>query len=410
MKVIIKPSNRGDLRGIVSIPPSKSLTHRAIILASLAKGRSEIINPLRSDDTLCTLKACQKLGVATQSHGDTLAIVGTSGRFIPKKSPIHIDCGDSGTTMRFITAVSSLHPSKIFLSGSKRLRERPMEELIEKLHILGVHIANKSHLTISGGGIRGGKLKISGSKSSQYISALLLISPFAQNDVELNVAHLSSSPYVDMTIDLMRLFGVDVEKKGNTYFVKSTSHYKAHKYTVEGDYSSASYFLAVKALTKSDVTVTNLNANSVQGDRVFIEILQKMGKDKLHGIHIDLGNNPDLVPIVSVLSAFAKGTTTIHNIAHLKFKESDRMKSIQENLRRMGIRVSQTENSLTIIGGQPKGSIIDTFHDHRIAMSFAVAALSASGETTIPNAQVVKKSYPNFWDDLKNIGVNIEFL
>lgn len=410
MNAIIKPAKEGQLHGTVSAPPSKSYTHRAILLASLAKGRSIIVNPLFSDDTIRTIKACQQLGVDIKRRGDILFIDGVNGEFPHKKSPIHIDCGESGTTMRLILAVASLSPTIIHITGAERLRERPMEELMTALKLFGVHMTNDSHLTMKGGKIRGGKLKISGEKSSQFINALLLIAPYAENDFEVKVTHLSSSPYVDITIDVMRVFGVQVEKEMNTYGIKSTQQYTAQKYTVEGDYSSASYFLALKALMKSDIAVTNLNTNSIQGDKRFIEILKQMDENKLHGMHIDLGNNPDLVPIVSILAAYARGETVIHNIAHLKYKESDRLASVRENLTRMGIQVLQTPDSLTIHGGTPKGSIIDTYNDHRIAMSFAVAGIHASGETVIKNAEVVKKSYPNFWDDLNTIGANVEIL
>lgn len=410
MNAIIKPSKTGQLHGTVSAPPSKSYTHRAILLASLAKGRSIIVNPLFSDDTIRTIKACQQLGVDIKRRGDILFIDGVNGEFPHKKSPIHIDCGESGTTMRFITAVAGISPNNIYIQGAKKLRERPMEELTAALKSLGVTIASNSHLTINGGKIRGGRLTVSGEKSSQFISALLLIAPYAENDFEVKVTHLSSSPYVDITIDVMRVFGVQVEKGMNTYVIKSTQQYTAQKYTVEGDYSSAAYFLTLKALMKSDIAVTNLNTDSVQGDKRFIEILKQMDENKLHGMHIDLGNNPDLVPIVSILAAYAHGETVIHNIAHLKYKESDRLASVRENLTRMGIQVLQTPDSLTIHGGTPKGSIIDTQNDHRIAMSFAVAGIRACGETVIKNAEVVKKSYPNFWDDLNNIGANVEML
>lgn len=409
MKVIIHPSK---IKGQITVPPSKSYTHRAIILASLAEGTSIIKNPLLSDDTLATIKACKKLGAKISIEKSLLAIIGTNGIFSKKKSAINIFCGLSGTTMRLMTAVAGLSKNKVIMDGEKRLRERPIKGLLEALGKLGIQIESMDKklslpICIQGGEIQGGEIELYGNESSQFISALLIISPFSKKDTILIVQNLKSKPYVDVTVDLMKTFGVDVKVDGRKYFIKSGQRYKSQKYTVEGDYSSGSYFLAAEAITNSIIKVNNLYPKSIQGDKYLLEILRIMNNNLTGKISLDLGNYPDLVPTVAVMAAVRKGETLIGNIKHLRTKESDRINSIEKGLRSMKIETSSTGNSLTIIGGKLTGAEIDTFNDHRIAMSFAIAGLVARGETIINNAEVVNKSYPCFWEDLQKVGADV---
>ncbi len=408
MDAIIKPSKIG---GIISAPPSKSLTHRAIILASLARGNSIISNPLLSEDTRCTINACQKFGTKIDIKSNKLEITGTNGHFPRKLSPIKIFCGLSGTTMRLITAVAGLNPTQVNLTGDKRLLERPIGHLIDALKKLGIDAkATKKNfppIKVKGGNLRGGKITISGDISSQFISALLIISPFAKEDMEITVQNLQSAPYVDITIDVMKKFGVEVIQNKNSYFIKSGQKYKARNYEVEGDYSSASYLFAAASITHSKVKVKNLNPNSVQGDKFFLDILKKMNDKERH---LDLGNYPDLVPTVSVIAASQNGTTTITHIGHLRLKESDRINAIAKELTKMGKNVHTRKDSITIDRGRLIGATIETHNDHRLAMSFAIAGLVAEGKTIIKKAEVVNKSYPNFWKDLIKIGANVKFL
>ena len=410
MKAVIKPSK---ISGTISAPASKSYTHRAIIIASLADGISIIKSPLISDDTKATIEACQKLGAKITSGKGFLTITGIHGHFPKRKSTINISCGMSGTTMRLMTAVATLAQSKVVIDGEKRLRERPMKDLLLALNKLDIEVesVNKDFslpIIVKGGNLKGGEIKLSGIISSQFISALLLISPFAKKDTTIVVDDLISKPYVDITIDMMKTFGVKVEKKGNIFKIKAGQKYIARKYIVEGDYSSASYFFAAAAITHSKITVENLNPDSMQGDKYFLEILKIIKNNSTGKINLDLGNYPDIAPTVAVISSTRKGRTVIENIKNLRTKESDRIKSIEEGLQNMHIKTSSTADSLTITGGTLTGAEIETFNDHRIAMSFAIAGLVANGETVINHAEVVNKSYPDFWKDFKQIGANIK--
>lgn len=377
--------------GSVIAPPSKSITHRAIIVAALAKGISVIKNVLLSDDTKYTINALQQLGIKIEKNKTLLTIHGTGGKLTAPKKPLYV--GNSGSTLRMITAVASITKSETLIAGVKRLHERPIQDLIEALKQ-----------------IETGKVTINGSKSSQYITALLLIAPFAKKTVKIIIdGELRSKPYITLTIDIMKTFGVKVKNNNfKEFVVEKGQKYQPKNYTVEGDYSSASYFFAATAITKGKITVENLNLNSSQGDKYFLNILQQM--NDLSGVTIDMNDYPDIVQTLAVVAAFAKGETVIKNIGHLRDKETDRITATFNELQKMGIKVQMTKNTLIITGGQPKGAVIDTYNDHRMAMAFAIAALNTTGETVIQNAEVVNKSYPNFWNDLKKIGAKIEEL
>lgn len=425
MKVKIFPS---VINGSIIAPPSKSYTHRAIIIASLAKGKSVIRNPLISNDTKATIGACKLLGAKITVKKQRIEITGVNGQFPKEKTELTINCRQSGTTIRFMTAIAALSPSKITLTGEKRMRERPIGDLVNTLKSQGINIRAAENnqyppVILHGGILHGGNIIISGKQSSQFVSALLLIAPFAVQNTILTVNNLKSAPYIDITIDMMRLFGVRVKKTGSIIMIKSHQSYKARDYTVEGDYSSASYFFAASAVTKSRITVHNLNPDTLQGDKYFLDILHKMGCDilkrrnsisvygkSLRGIDVDCADSPDIVPSLSICAAKAGGVTKIINIGHLRIKETDRIKALGCELSKMNIRVSQTQNSLQVTGGNLIGTEINTYNDHRMAMSFAVAGLTASNKTIINNAEVVDKSYPEFWNDLMKIGAKIKFI
>jgi 3-phosphoshikimate 1-carboxyvinyltransferase len=279
-------------------------------------------------------------------------------------------------------------------------------------------------IEITGGKLSGGEISVSGKESSQHISSLLMVAPYAETPVTIKlIDRLHSSPYVDITIDAMRQFGVEVE---NHYYkklvVKSGQRYSGKYYRVEGDYSSAAYFFATAAIGKGFIVVSNLEANSVQGDRYFLEILSRMGcqvnydggqvrvsrRDELTGITIDMGDCPDIVQPLAVVAAYAKGKTKISNVAHLRLKESDRIGDTATELRKMGIEVEVTGDEMSITGGSPGGATIDSHNDHRMTMSFAIAALFADGDTIINGAESVAKSYPGFFEDLISLGAKVE--
>lgn len=420
MNVRVSPS---IVQGVITAPPSKSITHRTIIIASLARGTSTIENALISDDTRYTISALRALGVRIEENGSRLTIEGTGGILHAAKSEIFV--GNSGSTMRMLAAVASLVPGKTILTGDKRLCERPMKDLLNALFVIGIEAKslrnnNCPPIEIKGGTVVMQKVAIAGNVSSQFTTALLLIAPFAGNGVTIEVQNLKSKPYVAVTIDVMKTFGVDVKNDNfKTFVIPKGQTYQGKHYTIEGDYSSASYFFAAAAVTRGEVTVKDLRLNSSQGDAHFVEILKDMGctvkkeanaivvkgQEQLQAVDVDMGDYPDIVQTLAVVAAFAKGTTRIRNVAHLRFKETDRIEKPKAELAKMGIETKSSGDDLVIVGGKPKGATIETYDDHRMAMSFAVAALATDGPTIIKNSGVIEKSYPDFFKDLAKVSV-----
>lgn len=397
MNITIFPQEK--LHGVVIAPPSKSITHRAIICAALAQGVSTIDNILISDDTERTIDACKALGVKITQRKNQLTIVGSGGVL---KAPKHkIDVGESGTTFRFVTAMTILTAGNVQIIGQKRLLDRPIEELHEALKK-----------------INEGFVKISGNTSSQFISALLLIAPCLKQGLEIEITgDMVSKKYVEVTMDVMKYFGASVIKTKNGYKVTGGSCYKSHSFTVEGDYSSASYFAAAAAITKGDLRIKGLNVKSKQVDRIFFDILEKMGceivygtddiriinKSTLRGVEVDMSGCPDIAPTLAAVALFAKTPTKIIKIGHLRLKESDRIDSIKTELMRMGGKIEVGQDYIVIHSSSLRGATIDPHNDHRIVMMAAIAGLGAIGETTIKHAEVVKKSYPGFFKDLDSL-------
>ena len=427
MKVRITPS---QVRGLVSAPPSKSFTHRAVILASLAEGESIIQSPLLSDDTIYTIEACRSLGADITLHGDRLKITGTGGE-IKAAERQWIFAGNSGSTIRMVAPLAALSQTKVVFDGDSRLRQRPVGDLLSALKSLGVSAYSLGSngyppIEVQGGKFNGGEIITRGVTSSQHISSLLMIAPYTRDGIKIRIAGgLNSRPYIDITLDVMRALGVEAANKDYTEFVvRGGQRYRARQYQIEGDYSSAAYFFAAGAIGGKPVTVKNLKPNSVQGDRYFLDILSHMGcaveyqkgqtklsRDKeLAGITIEMGDYPDLVPTVAVVAAYARGKTKITNIAHLRFKESDRISNTAAELVKMGIKVDVSENTMVVYGGKTMGAELEAHNDHRLAMSFAIAALFAEGDSIINGAEAVNKSYPKFFTDLKKLGAKIKEL
>jgi 3-phosphoshikimate 1-carboxyvinyltransferase len=424
VRVRITPSS---ITGEVTAPPSKSYTHRAVIAASLAAGESIIESPLLSDDTLYTINACRSLGAAIELASDRLKISGTGGKITPGKERIF--AGNSGSTVRLIAPMAALSQTKVILDGDDRLRQRPAGDLLSALESLGAEARSLGNngcppLEIQGK-LRGGEVTVSGQISSQHISGLLLIAPYLENGLNIKVTNLRSRPYLDITLDVMRAFGVEVENKDyKEFLVRGGQSYQARRYRIEGDYSSAAYFLAGGAIGGGPVAVKNLKKDSVQGDRYLLNILAQMGcsveqpkeaatvsrRDGLKGLNLDMGDYPDLVPTVAVIAAYARGKTEMSNIGHLKFKESDRLSNTSKELGRMGIKAEVSDNAMIIHGGQPRGAELEAHNDHRLAMSLSIAALFASGSSVINGAETVSKSYPGFFSDLAGLGARIEEL
>jgi 3-phosphoshikimate 1-carboxyvinyltransferase len=414
----VRPLSHCD--GVVTVPGSKSYTHRTLIVSSLGDGESVLINALRCEDTERTIQALIKFGVPIFWESDHVRVLGRGGKF--KESDDRIDAGNSGASMRFLTALAALKTGSTLLDGSERMRRRPIRELLNGLGELGVRAYSKKGddcppVMVESHGLKGGTAKVKGEESSQFLSGLLMVAPYAQRDVNIEVTgSLASKPYVDITQDVMSAFGVEIRNQGyRSFFIKAGQRYLQQKYRIEGDASNASYFFSAAAVCKGRVRVGNLNPATIQGDIGFLEILERMGcrvtrgsnwievlGGELHGIEMDMNEIPDLVPTLAVTAAFAQGKTVIQNIGHLRFKESDRIHALAVELSKMGIRVKEGKDGLEIEGGKLHGAKIETYDDHRMAMSFAVAGLAVPG-VKIKGERCVDKSFPGFWDVLQRL-------
>lgn len=427
--MVLKIIGGGSLEGAVSAPPSKSYTHRAFIISTLADGKSEISNPLLSRDTLATIRACEALGAEIEKSGGEVWRV--SGSPSPKTPDDVINVDNSGTTIRIMTAVSALAPGFTVLTGDASVRQRPMGPLIKSLEDLGVKCFstrgdNKPPIVVRGGGIRGGETRIPGHISSQFISALLIACPLAENETRIVfTSELKSEPYLEMTIEYLNLFGGSVEyNPGSGLIIPPRQTFSPTSVKIPGDFSSASFILAAAAITPSDVRVVNLDVNTAQGDKRIVDVLLEMGADlevgenyvrvmgggKLKGISFDCGNNPDLLPVIAVLGSFAEGKTEIFNAQHVRYKESDRISSMARELSKMGVRISEKPDGLTIFGGRVRGAHVDSHNDHRVFMALTIAALAAEGETTISGVESVDVSYPSFLNDMMSLGADLRWI
>lgn len=399
-------------------PPSKSLSNRALILASLANGKSVINNFSFCDDTNFMIKALRKLGVKIVSKNSSVEVFGLGGNF--SKSGIKIYCGNAGTTFRFLTALLSLNKGKVVLDGSKRMRQRPIKSLVESLYQAGVKIKSSNNfppVIIKGENSVGGKIKIDTSESSQFLSALLMILPFMSNGSEIHVdGCLVSKPYVDLTLDMQKQFGVVVKNIGYKKFTLGKNQkYKPSEISIEPDASSASYFLAAAALAKKTIKIKGLGFFSLQADLIFVDLLQKMGcevkKSKseiivkgknLRGISVDLNSSPDIVQTLAVTACFSAEKTKIRNVHNLRLKETDRLHALSTELRKIGAEVKEFHDGLEITPGKILPTEISTYNDHRMAMSFALASLM-NPKIKIRNPKCVKKSFPNFWSEFNKM-------
>ncbi len=408
----IKPCD--PVQATLSLPGSKSYTHRALVAASLAAGESRLSNPLKAEDTELTAQTLARLGAGIDWEGAAVRVRGAGGHWLPLSEPIYL--GNSGTSLRLLTALTALGQGSYRLTGSARLCQRPMDELLKALGQLGVRAAAEGGAgcppVVVQGGLRGGRAVLSGGVSSQYLSALLFISPLAPEGVEIEITgRLVSRPYVDLTLEVMEAFGVSYYRQGYSYFqVPGGQSYQPRDYDIEADASSASYFWAAAAVSGGRVTIANLGRDSCQGDASFPEVLARMGcvvavtesglmvqGAPLRGIRVDLAAMPDLVPTLAVVAAFAQGETIITGVPHLRHKESDRLAAVAAELNKMGLAARETADGLVIPGGRPHGAAIDPHQDHRLAMSFAVAGLKIPG-MVISDPGCVAKSFPDFWD------------
>ncbi len=404
----------------VAVPGSKSYTHRMIVAAALSDGRCTIENALDSEDTRLTLDTLRRWGVSVGWDGGAMTVFGTQGRLQASPEPVFL--GNSGTSMRLLTAVAALAEGSSLLTGTDRLQARPMRRLLEALGRLGVDARSLGEngcppIEVRGGEVPGGRTELDCSQSSQFLSALLLIGPCSREGVEIAVTRGPvSRPYIDVTLDVMARFGVPAERRGYEWFrVAGGQYYRAGDHVVEADCSQAGYFWAAAAVTGSTVKVRRTAADSCQGDARLTEVLERMGctvaahadgmavtGGALAAVEVDMADMPDVVPTLAVVAAYASGRTVIRGVGHLREKESDRLAAVCEGLQRMGVEAGHDTQSLWVAGGSPRGAAIDCHDDHRIAMSFAVAGLATPGVEILDDG-CVRKSFPTFWQVLETL-------
>lgn len=414
---------KGPLRldATVRVPGSKSYTQRALICAFLADGVSHLFDPLISEDTRYLMGALEAFGAEITVEDGAITVRGVGGR--PRLGGGEVYLGNNGTAMRLLTGVACLGKGEITLTGAPRLLERPIRPLLDALKALGgicrpLGKGGFPPVAISSGGLRGGKIILRDIESSQYISALLISAPYANGDTIIELeGEVPSLPYVEVTCEVMRGFGVDVRGEARCYFVQGGQRYLPQSYQIEGDCSSASYFFLAAALCKGRVRVYPIPRGTVQGDIGFLSILEELGCRVERGddwvevvggglaggdYTFDLGDMPDLVPTLAVLAAVRHGTTTITNCAHLRHKESDRLAAIVAELKKLGVQAGETADGVWVKGGRPQGAEIETYNDHRIAMAFAILGLVVPG-IRIKDKGCVAKSFPGFWSVLEGI-------
>ena len=426
-KITLSPISA--VEGTINLPGSKSLSNRALLLAALAKGTTKVVNLLDSDDIRHMLNAFSSLGVKYQLSDDKTIyeIEGLGGSFNIQDG-LSLFLGNAGTAMRPLTAALCLKGQKtgeIILTGESRMKERPILHLVDALHQAGAEIRyleNEGYppLAIRNSGIKGGKLKIDGSISSQFLTALLMSAPLAENDTEIEIiGELVSKPYIDITLSMMKDFGVHIENHDyQKFYVKCNQSYiSPGKYLVEGDASSASYFLAAGAI-KGKVKVTGIGKNSIQGDRLFADVLEKMGAkitwgedfiqaehNELHGIDMDMNHIPDAAMTIATTALFANSETVIRNIYNWRVKETDRLTAMATELRKIGAEVEEGEDFIRIqplAFNQFKHADIETYNDHRMAMCFSLIALSNTS-VSILDPKCTSKTFPKFFYEFEKI-------
>ncbi len=410
------------LDATVKVPGSKSYTQRALVIAALADGESLLRWPLLCEDSWYLIKALTALGAEITVRANRIIVKGTGGRIFNPRGEIFL--GNNGTAMRLLTTVVSLGRNSFLLTGSPRLCQRPLEPLLAALRGLGVDARSRNGdghppVVVRANGLRGGRVVFGDLESSQYVSSLLIGAPLAKADTAIELlGRVPSLPYVSMTVALMGEFGVEVVNGApDLLTVKTPQRYQGRNYTIEGDLSSASYFFLAAAACKGRVRVENVNPKGLQGDAGLLPILETLGCKVSAGDHwvevaagdlapgdmtLDLGEMPDLVPTLSVLGAIRSGRTLITNVGHLRVKESNRLRALVTELNKVGVRAEEREDGLVIHGGKPHGARIETYNDHRIAMSFAIMGLAVPG-IRIEGEKCVNKSFPGFWDELKRL-------
>lgn len=420
--------SRSLVSGHVRAPPSKSYTHRAILAAGYADGAT-IHRPLVSADTRATMRAVERYGGAVDVDDSSVTVAGFDGR--PAVPADVIDCGNSGTTTRLITGTAALADGLAVITGDQSLRSRPQGPLLDAIDQLGgcaesTRYNGQAPLVIRGP-IEGGSVSIPGDVSSQYVTALLMAGAVTEEGITIDLeTELKSAPYVAITQELLEAFGVETERTDTGFAVPGGQTYwpEGGEYTVPGDFSSASYLLAAGALAAEGSLIVEGVFPSAQGDVAIVEILERMGADidwdrdggrisvsrsALSGVEVDVGDTPDLLPTIGVLGAAATGETRIVNCEHVRYKETDRVAAMATELEKLGVRVTEEHDALTIHGGDSelRGTRVAGYDDHRVIMALSIAGLLAEGETMVEGAEHVDVSFPDFFDSLAGIGADV---
>jgi 3-phosphoshikimate 1-carboxyvinyltransferase len=412
------------LDAALDVPGSKSLTNRALILAALAEGTSTLTGGLIADDSEVMVRALRQLGIGVEVDGTSYTVAGRGGE-IPAAGA-DLDLKLSGTSIRFLTAVTALGRGRFVLDGNARMRERPIQDLLNALTPLGARLGTLYEtgcppVVVEASGLVGGTTRVAGDSSSQYLSALLMVAPYAEGPVEIEVVgELLSKPFLDMTLALMADFGVEVAREGYTHFRVEPGRYRALSYRIEGDAMAAGYFWAAAAVTGGTVRIGNVGSDSVQGDRRLADVLAAMGCEVRWGAHetrvtgpsdgrlrggtFDLNDMPDQAQTLAVVALFADAAVRIENIWNLRIKETDRLSAMATELQKFGVRAIEERDALTVVPlEQSPGPVeVATYDDHRMAMAFAVAGARLDGVTLL-DPGCVAKTYPRFFEDWQGL-------
>jgi 3-phosphoshikimate 1-carboxyvinyltransferase len=418
--------SKGKLRGKVRVPPSKSYTHRAIIMASLSAGAGKVFNPLISRDTLATISACRAMGAELDDNSSFIRVFGTE----PRAAHDVVNVENSGTTLRFMTSAFTL-PKHGYttLTGDESTRQRPMQGLLDALSELGAKARStngdgRAPIIVGEGGMGGGDAKIRGDVSSQFVSSILIAAPMARSNSSLQVSDAVSRPYIEATLRLSELHGITIARDGYSHFrIPGLQRYGPCDFTVPGDFSSASFLMAAVALMGGRIELTGLTTSLPQGDAFIVEVLSRMGVEvtigrgsiivradgkSLKGGRFDLSDTPDLLPVLSVLSLRCDDPVEITGVAHARFKETDRIKVAAKELSKIGVDVEERPDGMKV--SKPTrfaSAVLDAHDDHRMFMAFSLASLLEPKAIGVLGEESLDVSYPSFLNDMNKVGVRV---
>ncbi len=422
----LKVTRTEELSGEIVIPSSKSHTIRAVIIASLAEGRSTLTNPLFSEDTKAAINACESLGAKISKKENSLIIDGFGKS--PKKPGSVVDMLNSGTSTNLILGILAGLGIEAELTGDASLRTRPVKSLADALETLGCSIVFSEKngcppLKLTGK-INGGQVKLDAGKSSQYVSSLLIACPLAGNDTEIMVENPTELPYIEMTLKWLDEQNIKYEREGfNRFRIFGNQGYRSFEKTIPADWSSAAFPLCAAAVTRSNVVLRGVDINDVQGDKAIIDYLERMGTDikieknaimikggNLQGAELDINSTPDALPALSVMGCLANGETRLVNVAQARVKETDRIKVMAEELKKMGADIEELPDGLVIRKCSLNGTKLCGHHDHRVVMALSIAAMTANEESIIDTAEAVSVTYPDYVKTMSNLGANITLI